>query len=154
LGTRFYGDDGFPGEAGFEFFDWEHSSDEDGLRRHIRIDVAANIAEMTQANCDPAGGYPSRFFDGRKPVPGEQVPSDVQGAWKCARQLAIVLFQRAGKPLDADELWKARRNIIEQAETEASQILQANLGALDRLADLLLRGPVTGAAVRTVVASG
>ena len=93
-GVRFYGN-GFPGETGFEEPDWEESTDEDLLRRLIRIDVAANIAELTCGH-EPEGGYPSRFFDHRKPVTGEEYPSDIIGAWKHALRLATVQFEREG----------------------------------------------------------
>src|SRR5947209_1632072 len=45
-GIRFYGNDGFPGEAGLEDVAWNTSKDENLLRRLIRVDVAGNVAEI------------------------------------------------------------------------------------------------------------
>jgi hypothetical protein len=148
-GVRFY-NDGHPGETLFDDPGWGVSTDEDVLRREIRVGVAANLAEMIRGH-QPAGGYPSRFFDDQKPVDGGQYPTDVIGAWKRALRLATVRFEREGKPLDPDEVWQASRVIVEQAEAEAEKVLRENLDALNKLAEELKGGPMTGAAVRAIV---
>lgn len=150
-GVRFYGDDGFPGEAGFEHFDWGSSTDEMRLRRHIRVDVAANLAELILGIREPDGGRPSLFFDHHDPALPGAYPSDIVDAWKCARRLALLPFARSGAAPDADAVRKARRRIVEQAEEEAEQILRDNVGALRRLTDQLQCGPTTGAAVRAML---
>ncbi len=151
-GVRFYGNDGFPGEAGFERFDWGSSTDEMQLRRHIRVDVAANLAELILGVREPDGGRPSLFFDQRDPALPGAYPSDIVDAWKCARHLALLPFARSGAAPDADAVRQSRRRIVEQAEEEAEQILRDNVGALSSLTDQLLCGPVTGAAVRAMLA--
>jgi hypothetical protein len=148
-GVRFY-DDGLQGEAGFVDPDWENSADEELLRWLIRVDVAANVAELLHGH-EPNGGRPSQFFSKQKPVVGGQYPSDVICAWKRARRLAIVQFEKEGMELDEDRLWAARKLIIEEAEADVEQILRENREALTRLAEQLRRGPLTGAAVRAIV---
>jgi hypothetical protein len=149
-GVRFY-DDGLQGEAGFVDPDWENSVDEEMLKWLIKVDVAANVAELLHGH-EPKGGRPSQFFNKQKPEVGGQYPSDVICTWKRARRLAIVQFEKEGMELDDDHLWAARKSIIEQAEAEAEEILRENLQALRRLAEELRRRPLTGAAVRAIVA--
>ena len=86
---------------------------------------------------EPAGGYPSRFFDHQKPEVGGQYPTDIIGAWKCALRLATIRFEREGRPLDPDELWETRRELVQQAEAEARHVLLENLDALKKLAEAL-----------------
>src|ERR1022692_3122736 len=74
-GVRFHGRNGLTGETGFEEFHWGIENNDDVLRRHIRVDVAANLAEMILAVREPDGGYPSRFFDAKRPTPDMQMPS-------------------------------------------------------------------------------
>jgi hypothetical protein len=148
-GVRFYGD-GFPGETGFEEPDWWESTDEDMLQSLVRISVAANVAEFMKG-FQPEGGYPSQFFDDRDPAQPGHYPSDVIGAWDRAARLATVRFEKEGKEPTIIELRAPKRAIIAQAEAEADDILRANAEALDRLARELLRGPMTGAAVRAIV---
>lgn len=147
-GVRFYGEDGFPGEAGLEDVAWAGSRDEDLLRRLIRVDVAGNVAEILHPDCDAPHGLLSALYDDR--TPGDR-PTDFISADARARHLARVLFDRRGAAIDADEIWKARRAIVEHAEAEAEQVLRDRLEALTRLADQLQRGPMTGSAVRAVV---
>ena len=54
--------------------------------------------------------------------------------------------------LDRDELWAARREIVKRAEAEAEEILREKLETLSRLTQELRRGPMTGTAVRAIVA--
>jgi hypothetical protein len=93
-GVRYYGD-GFPGETGFEETDWQMSTDEKLLQSLVRISVAANVGELMNG-FEPEGGLPSRFFDERNPTEPGQYPSDIIGAWECARHLAIVRFEKEG----------------------------------------------------------
>jgi hypothetical protein len=150
-GIRFYGDGGPPGETGFEHFNWQSSADESRLLRNIRVDVAANLAELLLAVREPDGGRPSLFFDHHDPAQPGNYPTDIVGAWKCARHLAILQFTQSGRPLNNEEVFQARRVIVAQAEDEAELILRDNLSALTRLADYLERGPMTGTAVRAVL---
>jgi hypothetical protein len=143
-GVRFYGSDGFPGEAGFEDTVWETSKDEDLLRRLIRVDVAGNIAEILHPDCSAPQGRLSGLYADR--TPGDR-PTDFISADARARHLAVVLLETAGKPLDKEEIWVSRRAIVEQAEAAAEQVLHRHMEALSRLADQLQRGPMTGAAV-------
>jgi hypothetical protein len=48
-------------------------------------------------------------------------------------------------------LWAERRAIVEQAEVEAEQVLKNSLETLNRLAQQLRRGPITGTAVRLIM---
>ncbi len=148
-GVRYYGD-GFPGETGFEETGWQTSNDEALLQSLVRISVAANIAEIMHGH-EPAGGYPSQFFDNRDPAQPGQYPSDVTTAWDVAKDLAIVRFEKAGIKPTILGLRAPKRAIIAQAEVEAEQILREKSRALDRLARELRRGPMTGAAVRAIV---
>jgi hypothetical protein len=148
-GVRFY-NDGFPGLALFEDFDWQTSMDEDLLRREIRVDVAANIAELMRGH-EPNGGCPSRFFDDKNPADPANYPTDIIGAWQRAWRLATVLFERDGRPLDLVELRAAKRDIVERAEAEAKDVLLENMAELGALAQALRRGPMTGTAVRAIV---
>jgi hypothetical protein len=150
-GIRFYGDGGPPGEAGFEQFDWQSCTDESRLLRNIRVDVAANLAEILLDVREPDGGRPSLFFDHRDPAQPGNYPSDIIGAWKCARHLAILQLTRPGQPLNNEEVFPARRAIVAEAEAEAEKMLRDNVAALTSLADHLQRGPMTGTAVRAVL---
>jgi hypothetical protein len=148
-GVRFYSG-GFPGLTLFEDSDWQTSMAEDLLRRQIRVDVAANIAEIMRGH-EPNGGYPSRFFDDKNPADPGNYPTDIIGAWKRALRLATIRFERDGKPLDLVEFRAAKREIVERAEAEAEDVLRENMDELDRLAQELRRGPMTGTAVRAIV---
>jgi hypothetical protein len=148
-GVRYYGD-GFPGETGFEETGWQTSNDEALLQSLVRISVAANIAELMHGH-EPVGGYPSRFFDERDPAEPGQYPSDIIGAWDAARHLAIVRFEKGGIEPTILGLRSPKRAIIVQAEAEAGEILRENAVALDRLAQELRRGPMTGSEVREIV---
>jgi hypothetical protein len=150
-GIRFYGATGITGETGFEEFVWISSNDEGLLRQHIRIDVAANLAEMILAVREPDGGYPSRFFDSQRPTPGMQIPSDIIGAWKKAHRVVMVRGERIRVLPEEESLWTEGRSIVAEAEAEAEQILKSHLGRLERLADQLQRGPMSGAAVRLLL---
>ncbi len=150
-GIRFCGDQGFPGEAGFELFDWGSCTDQRLLCDHLRVDVAANLAEIAANNCKPEGGVPSEFFATRRPQPDEQYPTDIIGAWKLGRHLATVRAEKAGQTLADEETWNAAREIIQKAEKQANDVLRANLIQLNQLADGLMRGPMTGTAVRLIV---
>jgi hypothetical protein len=108
------------------------------------------MAELMHGH-KPDGGYPSRFFDDKDPAQPGHYPSDVIGAWDRAGRLATIRFEKEGREPTTLELRAPKRAIIEQAEAEAEQILLANPEALDRLARELLRGPMTGAAVRAIV---
>jgi len=145
-GVRYYGD-GCPGETGFEETGWQESDDADLLQSLVRISVAANIGGLMHGH-EPEGGLPSRFFDERNPAERGHYPSDIIGAWEAAKHLAIVRFEKAGKEPKLIELRDPKRAIIAQAEAEAGQILRENFEALNRLAEELRRGPMTGAAAR------
>jgi hypothetical protein len=148
-GIRFYGD-GFSAEMGIEEPDWQESTDEEMLRGLVRVDVAANIAEMMRGY-EPKGGYPSRFFDDKDPTVRCPCPTDVIAAWEHANRLATVRFEKEGKEAAVVEMRAARRAIIKQAEAEAGQILQENSESLDGLSRELRRGAMTGTAVRAIV---
>jgi len=148
-GVRYYGD-GFPGETGFEETGWQTSSDEALLQSLVRISVAANIAELMHGH-EPEGGYVSQFFDERDPAQPGQYPSDVTTAWEVAKDLAIVRFEKEGIEPTILGLRAPKRAIIAQAEAEAGEILREYSDALDRLAQELRRGPMTGAVVRAIV---
>jgi hypothetical protein len=148
-GVRYYGD-GFPGETSFEETGWQTSTDETLLHSLVRISVAANVAEMMHGH-EPEGGIPSQFFDESDPAEGCPCPSDVKTAWELANDLAIIRFEKQGIEPTILGLRAPKRLIIEQAEAEAGEILQANADALSRLAGELRRGPMTGAAVRAIV---
>jgi hypothetical protein len=148
-GIRFYGD-GLAAELGLEETGWQTSTDEVLLQSLVRIDVAANIAEMMHG-FEPKGGYPSRFFDDKDPAVGCPCPSDVKMAWDHASDLAIVRFEKQGIEPTILGLRAPKRLIIEQAEAEAGEILRENAVALDRLAQELRRGPMTGSEVREIV---
>jgi hypothetical protein len=151
-GVRFFGDYGSSGETGVRSFPWENSTDEEAIRRAIRVDVAANLAEMTCSECEPAGGLPSCFLDDKDPTIPMQAPTDIISAWGRAHRLATLRFSRAGeRKLPPDAMRQAKREIVEQAEVDAQHILQANLEALNRLAERLQSGPMTGAQVRALV---
>jgi hypothetical protein len=47
------------------------------------------------------------------------------GKGEVVRHLAVVLRERDGKAPDVDAVWMARREIVEQAEAEAEQVLRA-----------------------------
>jgi hypothetical protein len=148
-GVRFYGDDGFPGETGLEDVPWKLSADEALLRRLVRVDVAGNVAQMLYPGCEaPMGGRLSMLYNDR--TPGDR-PTDFISADARAARLTFVLQQWDGKPPVPTENWEARRAILVQAEAEAEGILKANFEKLSSLADQLQRGPMTGAAVRTVM---
>lgn len=146
-GVRFY-NDGFPGQAFFYDPDWKESRDEHLLRRLIRVDVASNVAELLHPACGDREGRLSAFYDDRS---SGQRPTDFIDADKKARRLAIVRFEAVGKEPGTDEVWRARREILEQAEAEAEQVLRENMGTLMTLAQELRRGPMTGATVRAIV---
>jgi hypothetical protein len=147
-GIRFYGNDGFPGEAGLEALEWKTSKDENLLRRLIRVDVAGNMAEILHPDCPAPQGRLSVLYDDR--TPGNR-PTDFISADSRARHLAVVLRERDGKGPDVEAVWKARREIVEQAEAEAQQVLAKRQKVLDRLADQLLQGPMPGSAVRSIL---
>ena len=79
-GIRFYGD-GLRGETGIEDLDWLESTDEQLLRRLVRLDVAGNVGEIIRGY-EPKGGYLSRFFDDKDPAQPANYPSDVIAAWQ------------------------------------------------------------------------
>jgi hypothetical protein len=149
-GVRFYGAQGFPGETGFPDEDWERSADEDLLRRLIRVDVAGNIAEMVRpANREPEGRLSALYDD---LTPGKR-PSDFCSADARAECLAVVLYEKARKPTMGNMMWDVRRSILEQAESEAEEVLRKHRGALARLADCLQRGPMSGTEVLGILNS-
>lgn len=150
-GIRFYGATGITGETGFEEFDWTSSNDESLLRQHIRIDVAANLAEMILAVRVPDGGYPSRFFDSQRPTREMHIPSDIIGAWKKAHRVVTVRNEEFEVLPEEETLWTEGRTIVAEAEVEAEQVLKSHLEGLERLADQLQRGPMSGAAVRLLL---
>ena len=146
--VRFYGDHGFPGEARFEDVEWRSSRDEDLLRRLIRVDVAGNIAEMLHPTCKAPQGRLSDLYRDR--TSGDR-PTDFISADARAKHLATVLLEGAGKAFDSDDVWRARQALIQQAEIEATQVLQCSLETLDRLALQLKCGLKTGTAVRLIM---
>jgi hypothetical protein len=148
-GVRFYGAEGFPGEAGLEDVEWQGSRDEDLLRRLIRVDVAGNIAQMLYPGCEaPLGGRLSELYKDR--TPGDR-PTDFISADMRAAHLTVALAQWNGKPPVPAENWVARREILARAETEAEQVLQPHMKSLSRLAEQLLHGPMLGSAVRAIL---
>jgi hypothetical protein len=151
-GIRFYGD-GSIGETGIEQFNWRESTDEDLLGILVRVDVAGNVGELMRSH-DPSsrGGRLSRFFPEDGPQKDGDYPYDAVNAWDHAKCLALVRFQKAGKEPSDAELRSAIYAIIAQAESEAEQVLLANSEALDGLAGELLRGPMTGTAIRAIKA--
>lgn len=146
-GIRF-NHDGSKGLAIFHDPDWRDSTDEELLRRLIRVDVAGNMAQMLRPGCHPPEGCLSSLYDDR--TPGDR-PTDFIDADEKAKHLAIVLLERTGKPLVTEVIWHLRRVIVERAEAEATLILRENLKTLDLLACKLLTGPMTGTAVSRIV---
>ena len=140
--------DGSKGLAILHDPDWRDSTDEELLRRLIRVDVAGNMAQLLCPNCHPPEGCLSSLYDDR--TSGNR-PTDFIDADEKAKRLAVVLLEQTGKPLVTEEIWHARRAIVERAEVEATQILQENLKILELLACELLNGPMTGTAVNRVV---
>ena len=140
--------DGSKGLAIFHDPDWRDSTDEELLRRLIRVDVAGNMAQMLRPGCHPPEGCLSSLYDDR--TPGDR-PTDFIDADEKAKHLAISLLERMGKALVTEEIWHLRRAIVERAEAEATLILRENLEALDLLACELLHGPMTGTDVRRIV---
>jgi hypothetical protein len=149
-GVRFYGDRGFPGEAGFDNVEWSESEDEDLLRRLIRVDVAGNIAEILHPTCEAPQGRLSDLYRDR--TAGDR-PTDFITADARAKHLATVVFQKARRTFTADDVWHARHEILKQAESEAEQVLRDSWDALMRLGQQLQCGPMTGTAIRMIVGS-
>ncbi len=148
-GIRFYGDEGFPGEAGLDDPPWQASSDENLLRMLIRVDMAGNIAQLVYPNCTaPVGGRLSELYQDR--TPGDR-PSDFICADARANQLAVVLLNWDRKSPTPERIWQAKRRFLEQGEAEAEGILRENIELLERLAEPLMRGPMIGAAVRAIM---
>lgn len=149
-GIRFYGPGGFPGETGFPDDDWRGSTDEDFLRRLIRVDVAGTVAERVF----PTGREPenalSTLYDDL--TPGDR-PSDFCSADARARHVAALLQQATGKPITDTKMWNSRRAILERAETEAQEVLCEHAVVVTQLADQLQRGPLRGEAVYKLLMS-
>jgi hypothetical protein len=149
-GIRFYdADDKQLGEAGLEDPPWQSSSDENLLRMLIRVDMAGNIAQLVYPGCEPPeGGRLSELYKDR--TPGKRA-SDFCCADARANQLAVVLLNWDRKSPAPERIWEAKRRFLEQGEAEAAEILRGSIGFLDRLAESLMRGPMTGTAARAIV---
>src|SRR5262249_45601869 len=115
----------------------------------IRVDMAGNVAQLVSPNCEaPEGGRLSELYRDR--TPGQR-PSDFCCADMRANQLAVVLLNWDRKAPTPERIWEAKRSFLEQGEAEAEEILRGSIRLLERLADPLMRGPMTGTAIRSFV---
>ena len=147
---RFYdADDKQFGEAGLEDPPWQTSRDENLLRLLIRVDMAGNIAQLVNPNCEaPENGRLSELYKDRT---AGQRPSDFICADMMASQLAVVLLNWDRKSPTPDLIWEAKQRYLQQAEAEAEEILRQSMELLDQLAERLMQGPMTGTGVGEVV---
>jgi hypothetical protein len=148
-GVRF-NREGKKGETVFESLDVVDRLEEIVLRREVRVSVAANLAELM---CEhPAdGGRPSQSLGGGRPQRGIKYPTDIIHAWEEAKILARIKLYGEDNHSESDEVWDLAGPIVEQAETEADEIMRKNRGPLEELARALRNGPMTGTAVRAIL---
>ena len=149
VGICFFGADGYPGLALFEDTPLHNSMDVALLRAHIRTDVAGNIAEVTHPPYQSLhGGRLSCIYD----EPNRRnYPMDFQNAHQKAIRVAALLQGWDGWTCPPEVDSKATRIILEQAEVEAEEVIRSSAEALERIVEGLLRGPMTGTAVRAIV---
>ena len=150
--------DGSKGLAILHDPDWPNSKDEELIRRLIAVDVAGivaeNVMQVLHDGCDVPEPYLSTFY-GRTDQP--PCSSDlIDDADPKAAHLAFLICEREAidpATLNVIEARTMKKSIIEQAEAEAERILRENLKTLNLLASELLNGPMTGSAVKRMVAS-
>ena len=124
------------------------------LRKLIAIDVAGIVAEnllkAIHIGSDTPEALLSTWYSDRL-VPGCACPSDFPIADAKAHRIVNLQFNGSAIEWNDRSVWPQKTEILLQAEAEAEQILSQNIRALNALADVLLKGPITGSSVRQLL---